>query len=68
MTHYYCLGSCHGEHGAPGVCEEKFCTKEGKSLTECECEDGLHLNSESTHGEGDSDDSMEDSGNGEWEE
>ena len=42
MTHYVCTGSCSGESQNPGVCEAEFCSKEGKSLTFCNCEDGAH--------------------------
>ncbi|MBI2476431.1 MAG: hypothetical protein HYV67_04290 [Candidatus Taylorbacteria bacterium] len=42
MVHYVCTGSCDGESNDSGVCEAKFCSKEGRPLVPCECEDGLH--------------------------
>ncbi|MES2088261.1 MAG: hypothetical protein V4467_04710 [Patescibacteria group bacterium] len=42
MTHYVCTGSCGNEANSPGVCESQFCSKEGKPLSECSCEDHSH--------------------------
>lgn len=42
MEHYVCKGDCGGESLKPGVCETEGCSKEGASLVECDCEDGLH--------------------------
>lgn len=49
MTHYICTGSCQGESNQPGICEAEFCSREGKELIKCECEDGSHI----MNGEGD---------------
>lgn len=43
MVHYVCSGSCAGEWPKPGLCDSQFCTKEGKPLLECNCDDGQHL-------------------------
>ena len=42
MSHYVCTGSCNGENKEQDVCESEFCSKEGKPLVPCDCEDGLH--------------------------
>jgi len=42
MQHYVCTGGCDGESSEPGVCQAEMCSKEGKPLTSCSCEDGLH--------------------------
>lgn len=42
MMHYMCTGDCGAEVERPGVCENEGCSKEGQSLTECDCADGLH--------------------------
>ncbi len=42
MTHYICTGSCGGGSDTSKVCDAKFCSKEGRSLVPCDCEDGLH--------------------------
>jgi len=46
MTHYVCTGSCKSESNQPGICEAEFCSKEGKALIKCDCEDGSHQNAE----------------------
>lgn len=46
--HYICTGSCHSEYGKPGICEEKFCTMEGRPLKECDCDDGMHSKNDET--------------------
>ena len=46
MTHYICTGTCGTELKNPGICEARFCPKEGEPLVECNCEDGLHEETE----------------------
>ncbi len=41
MTHYTCT-SCGHESSEKGVCDNKDCLKNGKSLTSCDCTDGEH--------------------------
>lgn len=42
MQHYICTGGCGGQSENEGVCEARYCKKEGEPLTSCTCDDGLH--------------------------
>jgi len=42
MTHYICIGSCHGISETLGTCQAENCEMHNKPLVECECEDGKH--------------------------
>lgn len=42
MQHYVCTGDCGGESPRPGMCESVSCSREGKPLSECDCDDGFH--------------------------
>ena len=42
MQHYVCTGDCGGEAEKSKVCDSDSCSKEGQSLTQCGCDDGLH--------------------------
>ena len=40
--HYICTGGCKGVSDKPGVCQAEGCPDYQKPLKECNCEDGLH--------------------------
>jgi hypothetical protein len=64
MEHYICTGDCAGEAPKPGVCETEGCSKEGSQLTECTCDDGLHVGAKAVTAEDDLDvESMDDEDN-----
>ena len=42
MKHYVCTGGCGGVSEEAGVCDSDGCSKVGRPLQPCECEDGTH--------------------------
>jgi len=42
MKHFVCTGDCAAEASKAGVCQTEGCDREGETLTECNCEDGIH--------------------------
>lgn len=42
MTHYICKGGCKGVSDYPKTCGGSDCPFYGKSMEQCDCEDGTH--------------------------
>lgn len=46
MTHYICKGECKGVSEKPVSCGDKECSLHDHPLTECNCSDGEHKESQ----------------------
>lgn len=42
MTHFVCTGECAGVSEDPGMCQSEQCSRKGKQLKACACEDESH--------------------------